>query len=232
MDLHNLLARQLSKHFGSVEAANHELQLFIKAVNEAYQQSDIDRGLLERSLELSSEELLRTNSELRESEEKYKALFSEGLDGIALADAETGILIDCNPALAALVGRERAELIGQHQKILHPPTEDQITFSPTFIQHLGEKAGQVLETQVITKTGEIREVEIKANLLQLRGRRMLQGLFRDITERKRMGEQLNEKLNELKIINDAAVGRELKMIELEKEVNELLAELGRKPKYK
>ena len=49
---------------------------------------------------------------------------------------------------------------------------------------------------------------------------------------KRMEEELKVKIDELKIINDAAVGRELKMMELEKEVNGLLMELGRKPKYK
>jgi uncharacterized protein YhaN len=51
-------------------------------------------------------------------------------------------------------------------------------------------------------------------------------------ERQRAAEQFNEKINDLKIVNDAAVGRELGMMELEKEVNALLVELGRKPKYK
>ncbi len=37
----------------------------LAAVNEAYLQSDADRGLLERSLELSSDELLQANSEMR-----------------------------------------------------------------------------------------------------------------------------------------------------------------------
>jgi PAS domain S-box-containing protein len=127
---------------------------------------------------------------LRESEERYRALFVEALDGLCLADAETGIIIDCNKALTALVGRERMELIGHPQNILHPPSSNKTEFSPTFTQHLGDKEGQILETQIITKTGEIREVEIKANMLHLRGRKMLQGIFRDITERKRMEQEL------------------------------------------
>ena len=127
---------------------------------------------------------------LRESEERYRALFVEALDGLCLADAETGIIIDCNKTLTALVGRERMELIGHPQNILHPPTSNKTEFSPTFTQHLGDKEGQILETQIITKTGEIREVEIKANMLHLRGRKMLQGIFRDITERKRMEQEL------------------------------------------
>jgi len=134
----------------------------------------------------------RADEELRQSEERYRLLFEEARDGIALADADTGILLDCNQALADLVGRNRAELIGQHQAILHPPSGNNTGISATFKKHLTNKEGQVLETQVLTVTGEIREVEIKANLLYLHGRKMLQGIFRDITERKRAEETLRK----------------------------------------
>jgi PAS domain S-box-containing protein/putative nucleotidyltransferase with HDIG domain len=127
---------------------------------------------------------------LRTSEQQFRTLFEESLDGICLADAGTGIIIDCNKALANMVCRERAELIGKPQTILHPPQDGKETFSPTFKQHLTTKEGQILETQVITRTGDIREVEIKANSLNLQGRKLLQGVFRDITERKQVKELL------------------------------------------
>ncbi len=131
---------------------------------------------------------------LRESEERQKRLFEEARDGIVLADARTGVLLDCNQAIVELVGRDKSELIGQSQKILHPPRtdDDDAPFSETFEQHLDDKEGQVLETQVITKTGEIKEVAIKANLLELNGKRVLQGIFRDITDRKRAEAALRE----------------------------------------
>ena len=134
----------------------------------------------------------RSEVALQESEEHYKTLFDEALVGICLADAETGIIIDCNEAMAALVRRERADLIGKPQKILHPPQNNKEAFSPTFKQHLTKKEGQILETQVVTGTGDIREVEIKANFLDLQGRKVLQGLFHDITERKKAEEALRE----------------------------------------
>ncbi|MFH1684365.1 MAG: PAS domain-containing protein [Candidatus Margulisiibacteriota bacterium] len=58
------------------------------------------------------------------------------------------------------------------------------------------------------------------------------GISMDITERKQAEKKLQEKMQELEEFHDLAVGRELKMIELENEVNALLIELGRKPKYK
>jgi PAS domain S-box-containing protein len=144
----------------------------------------------------------RAEEALRESEEKYRRLFEQAMDGIALADAETGILLDCNQALADLVGRDRAELIGKHQAILHPPAGGDSVFSPTFKLHLTTHEGQVLETRVITSTGKIRDVEIRANLLYLQGRRTLQGIFHDITERKRAEEALRDSEDRLRRITD------------------------------
>ena len=134
----------------------------------------------------------RTEEMLRESEEKYRKQFEESLDAIFLGDAETGIITDCNRAASELVGREKSELVGKHQWILHPPQEIEEEFSRTFKKHLKEKEGQVLETQVITKKGEIKDVAIKASLFELRGKKLIQGIFRDITERKQMEEKLRE----------------------------------------
>ncbi|MBM3299976.1 MAG: hypothetical protein FJY85_08480, partial [Deltaproteobacteria bacterium] len=63
--LHSLLTRQLKRHFGDRFTIPAEWQRFISAVNDAYKESDEDREMLERSLELSSQELLQANSELR-----------------------------------------------------------------------------------------------------------------------------------------------------------------------
>ena len=152
-------------------------------------------------------------------------LFNGALDGIALADVDTGILLECNQALADLVGRNRAEVIGQHQAILHPPLGNNTGFSPTFAQHLTNEEGQVLETQVLCKTGEVKEVEIKANLLYLQGRRMLQGIFRDVTERKRAEEEIKKRIKELEEFYDMAVGRELRMKELKEQMEEMKEEM-------
>ncbi|MHB9050192.1 MAG: PAS domain S-box protein [Pirellulales bacterium] len=140
---------------------------------------------------------------LREREEWYRTLFVEALDGICLVDAKTGLIIDCNQALTALVGRDKAELIGQSQTVLHPPAEDSGPFSSTFKQHLGDRAGEILDTQVVNRTGEIKEVAIRARILDLAGKQVMQGLFRDITDRKRAEEQLQNYAAELESANKA-----------------------------
>ena len=66
----------------------------------------------------------RAEEALRKSEEKYRKQFDEVMDAIFVADAETGILIDCNRAACELVGWEKAELVGKPQRDLHPPEKN------------------------------------------------------------------------------------------------------------
>lgn len=137
-----------------------------------------------RPLIVNIAERTQAEQSLRRTEERYRMLFEGVLDPVFVADAETGILLDCNSAGTRLVGREKSELIGQSHTILHPPQENEGEFAATFKQHLGEKQGQTLDTQVVTKAGEIREVAIKASLLEIRGKKVLLGVFRDTTQRK------------------------------------------------
>jgi signal transduction histidine kinase len=53
--LHRLLKRQVESHLNGVEITN-EMRTFISSVNEAYTSQDKTRSLLERSIELSSQE--------------------------------------------------------------------------------------------------------------------------------------------------------------------------------
>jgi two-component system NtrC family sensor kinase len=63
--MHSLLRRQLKRYFGDLDAVPPQWQRFIAAVDDAYHQSDIDRDMFERSLELTSQELLQANSAMR-----------------------------------------------------------------------------------------------------------------------------------------------------------------------
>ena len=59
-----------------------------------------------------------------------------------------------------------------------------------------------------------------------------QQLESEITERKQAEEELQETLAEIEQFNKLMIGREGRVIEMKKEVNALLAELGRQPQYK
>ncbi len=66
--MHSLLQRQLRRLLGEETLRNPEVAALIAAVDDAYRQFDADRLMLERSLDLSSQELLQANAELRASQ--------------------------------------------------------------------------------------------------------------------------------------------------------------------
>jgi hypothetical protein len=62
----------------------------------------------------------------------------------------------------------------------------------------------------------------------------VQGIFiaaYDITERKQAEAQLAEQLDELRRWHEATLGREARVLDLKREVNELLAQTGQPPRY-
>jgi PAS domain S-box-containing protein len=143
---------------------------------------------------------------LNTSEEKYRKLFEEAMDAIFIADAETGILIDCNRAATELVGGEKSEIIGMHQHSLHPKEKVSGKFTRTFKQHLTDKEGITVEAKIITKNGEVKDAAIKANLFEVNGRKMLRGSFRDITESKKISEQAQFQARLLNAVGQAIIG--------------------------
>src|SRR5688500_5755071 len=64
MKLHSLLLRQLRRHFGDRSDYPTAWERGVHHVNASCLQSDGDRAMLERSLELSSHEILQANSEM------------------------------------------------------------------------------------------------------------------------------------------------------------------------
>lgn len=70
--MHKLLQRQVKSHLGGedLDAFPEAWKRLLASVNEAYEQVDADRLLLERSLELTSQELIQRNKELRRQAEE------------------------------------------------------------------------------------------------------------------------------------------------------------------
>jgi PAS domain S-box-containing protein len=89
--MHNLLKRQMKRYFDDSFVISDKFQQFIDSVDEAYKEFDIDRNMLERSLDLSSQELLQTNSEMRAVIQAFPdLLFRIGSDG-KIIDYKVGV---------------------------------------------------------------------------------------------------------------------------------------------
>lgn len=73
--VHPLLQRQLKRYIGSHIEPSEDWTRFLEVVDKAYWDSDNDRVMLERALELSSQELLQANSEMRAMIKAFPDLF-------------------------------------------------------------------------------------------------------------------------------------------------------------
>ena len=96
--MHSLLARQLRRHFGANFKPPAEWAAFLELVNQAYEQSDADRLMLERSLELSSQELIEAHRAEKES------LLRDELKNIEAERNRFKVLADTVPAGVLHIG--------------------------------------------------------------------------------------------------------------------------------
>ncbi|MEE9605324.1 MAG: PAS domain S-box protein, partial [Candidatus Scalindua sp.] len=127
---------------------------------------------------------------IRESEEKYRKLIETANDAIFVADVETGSIFDTNKHAEVLLGIPADEIIGMHYTNLHPVEEEKR------IKKLFEKYAKFNKSitsediYVQHKDGRKIPVEISTSVFKLRGKKVIQGIFRDITERKKAEKRL------------------------------------------
>lgn len=135
-------------------------------------------------------EQVASGAALSKSEEQLREQFDLARDAILVAEADTGIIIQCNRKAEELLGRTREDIIGMHQTQLHPH-EMLERFTAAFTRHIETQGKDPVEALVIRKDGSLVPVEINSSLVTLAdGRKALQGIFRDISDRKKTEEKL------------------------------------------
>lgn len=133
---------------------------------------------------------------LRESEERYRLFFEGSPDAIFLADTETGIIIDANPAAATLLKLPVNKIIGMHQAQLHPQQDVHI-YKEIF--QLGIKKinsnNDINSNEIFVACSDGSEipVEILSSVIQFKGKSIVHGVFRNITDRKKVEAELQSK---------------------------------------
>jgi len=141
----------------------------------------------------------RAEEALRASETRYRLLFENLNDAAFLADAETGTILETNKQAEVLLGRSRDEIVGMHQTRLHPPGRAE-EYRRKFEKHVHAGHTVDFDGEVMRKDGSILAVAISAAVTELEGRRLILGLFHDITERKRAEDALRQSQEEYRVI--------------------------------
>jgi PAS domain S-box-containing protein len=149
-------------------------------------------------LELEKE-LMQAKDTLMASERKYRKLFDLANDAIFVADAETGYLTYANKKAQELIGMPFEKIIKMHQSQLHPK-EDAEKYRKIFEHHIQNGTDISEDTFVINKDKKKVPVEISASVTEIGGKRFIQGIFRDISDRKQIEKQLKTSLREKEVL--------------------------------
>ncbi len=170
-----------------IENAAEKNRTEIKELNE-----NLEHLVKKKTVELSLEidRYKKAESELRDSEERFRLLINQITDALFVSDHE-GNLIDCNPQAYESLGYTRDELLSL------PITAVDADFierdhGNCFWKKLEPGGPMVITSTHMRKDGTVFPVEINIGLIEYKGQKLILGLARDITERKRAEVKLNE----------------------------------------
>jgi len=141
----------------------------------------------------------KAEAELREAEERMRSVVSHVVDGIITID-ECGVVESFNPAAERIFGYQAAEVMGQNVKLLMP--------EPYHGEHDGYlrnylQSGQAkiigIGREVVgrRKDGSTFPMDLAVSTFCLGERRYFTGIVREITERKRLEQEVQQQVQEL-----------------------------------
>jgi PAS domain S-box-containing protein len=136
-------------------------------------------------------ERTRVEAELRRSEDKFTKAFHSSPAAMTISSLETGAMIDVNDSFLKLYGFHFEEVIG------HTTTELHIWANPAERERVvamlrAQGPVRNLENQFRTKTGEALDALFSAEIVSFGGKECILAVVQDITEQKRLGEQLRQ----------------------------------------
>jgi PAS domain S-box-containing protein len=175
----------------------------------------------------------QAEDELRDSTRLLESVVENIPLMIFLKEAHDLRFVIFNRAGEELLGYDRKGFLGKNNLDLFPPEQ---------AAHFVAKDREVLTNGIPVDIPEepIQTAKKGERLLHTRkvcikgadgNTRYLLGISEDITERKQAEARMAEQLDELRRWHQATLGREGRVLELKKEVNELLVKAGQPPRY-
>lgn len=199
----------------------------------------VSKSALEKAnAALSSEvaERKRAQEALQESEEHLRITLASIGDAVIAVDTDRDV-VNLNGAAEQLTGWTLEEARGRPlEEVFHIINEETRKAAPDPVARViesGQIEGLANHTVLIARDGTERAIADSAAPIQDASGRTVGVVlvFRDITERRQAEEESQRHLQELERFNRLTVGREQRMIELKREVNETAHKAGLAPPY-
>jgi len=142
----------------------------------------------------------RIEEDLRASEEKFSKLFQSSPDAITLSRIDTGDFIEVNDAFVNLSGYTRSEVMKHSAKSLNIWAD--INDRGKMIEIL-LRGGEVCDFEAVLrrKNGEEVNALLSAEMIEIESQKCMVVIARDVTERKKMEEELSLSEERYRIIS-------------------------------
>jgi len=130
----------------------------------------------------------RLNADRLSLESRYRAIIEQAQDGLLVADARTGEIVDANPAVQEQLGFTLDELRGRSVlSVLRGPNDSQ---DPVIATLARVEPSRGIELVQWLKDGRQMDVEVSCVPIESSDRRLVSYLMRDLSERKKAQTQL------------------------------------------
>ncbi len=131
----------------------------------------------------------RAEEALRESEERFRTILDNAVDGILLADLETKKFYTGNKAICQMLGYSLEEISNLRVTDIHPEKN-----LPYVLEQFEKQSRREItlsqDIPLKRKDGSVFYTEANSSPVTIAGKTYLIGIFRDITERRQMQERL------------------------------------------
>ncbi len=160
-------------------------------------------------------ERVRAEEELRESEQRFRSVFTQGPLGIALVDLDFRITT-VNGALCRFLGRKREEMLGTTlESFMHP---EDLARETELVGQMsnGKIPSYQSETRFVTENGELVFGKVTASILRNDHDVPTYGLriIEDITKRKHLEQELVAHAATASKLLASVTAREVEILEL------------------
>lgn len=144
-------------------------------------------GLVSIARDISEQQ--KTEEILKVNEKRYSNLFHQSNDAIFIHDMR-GNILDVNKKAQELFGHKKSEMLSLRIPDLHPKSE--LGASKKAFQAIEKKGFVDFECKFKKKNGDVFSAEVSSSMFKVEGEKLIQGVVRDITDRKLADEALHK----------------------------------------
>ncbi len=158
-----------------------------------------------KAIERKSSKMLLADSEL-----KYRKLVEDISQGLIIVEGPSPHIVFVNPATETMTGFSRQELFSfspiEIANLVHPDNRE-VFLNRLIKRFAGEEIASFYEFRGIRKDGSMTWLEVRSSLIEYNGQPAVQGIFLDITDRKKAEHNLRESESKYRnIFNNSEAG--------------------------